>query len=367
MKKFLRFATALSAATLLMVTPVSVCANDTIPTAEQTATIYTENDGKFEGGAEFHYNPETEGLVIDGNGSFTIQDFNAADDSFHMNYTVICKDVIVPENVSEDKPLNTFVFSATLTKDTLCRENVFTYKGSDMEKKYNAMIAYYNKQGKTGCENDFVLNLLDDDTDPYTFTFTPEEPEIEKSEGFPTKEGILSQDFENKKCIFFEYYEHSEYLALYGLNAPALDKDELLKHLKNCDIKEVEVDGEMSFNGETENEKIAAMVLELLKANKDDPKKQPVVNIEATEATEETTEEYIPYMDEVFGVFLKGDADLNGSVDLADLTTVAKFNLNNEAYPLDNIVAYKNADMNGDGVVDGLDTSMLIEFNLNNK
>ena len=64
---------------------------------------------------------------------------------------------------------------------------------------------------------------------------------------------------------------------------------------------------------------------------------------------------------------LKGDADLNGVVDLADLTTVAKYNLNNESYPLANDTAYANADMNGDGVVDGLDTSALIENQLGKK
>ena len=64
---------------------------------------------------------------------------------------------------------------------------------------------------------------------------------------------------------------------------------------------------------------------------------------------------------------LKGDADVNGQVDLADLTTVAKYNLNNEAYPLANNTAYANADMNGDDVVDGLDTSALIENQLGKK
>ena len=61
---------------------------------------------------------------------------------------------------------------------------------------------------------------------------------------------------------------------------------------------------------------------------------------------------------------LKGDANLDSMVDLADLTTVAKYNLNNEAYPLANETAYDNADMNGDGKVDGLDTSALIENQL---
>lgn len=61
---------------------------------------------------------------------------------------------------------------------------------------------------------------------------------------------------------------------------------------------------------------------------------------------------------------IKGDADLSGKVDLADLTLIAKYNLNNEAYPLENETAYANADMNGDGVVDGLDISALIENQL---
>ena len=64
---------------------------------------------------------------------------------------------------------------------------------------------------------------------------------------------------------------------------------------------------------------------------------------------------------------LLGDADMGGIVELADLTTVAKYNLNNEAYPLANDTAYANADMNGDGIVDALDTSALIEDQLGKK
>ena len=60
----------------------------------------------------------------------------------------------------------------------------------------------------------------------------------------------------------------------------------------------------------------------------------------------------------------KGDADLNGTVDLSDLVTVSKYNLSNEAYPLINEIAFVNADMNDDDVVDGLDTSALIENQL---
>ena len=64
---------------------------------------------------------------------------------------------------------------------------------------------------------------------------------------------------------------------------------------------------------------------------------------------------------------LKGDADLSGTVDLADLTAVAKYSLSNSSYPLANDTAYANADMNGDGKVDGLDLSALIENQLGKK
>ena len=61
---------------------------------------------------------------------------------------------------------------------------------------------------------------------------------------------------------------------------------------------------------------------------------------------------------------LKGDADLNGTVDLADLTTIAKYNLSSSSYPLANETAFANADVNDDGKVDGIDVSMLIETQL---
>ena len=69
----------------------------------------------------------------------------------------------------------------------------------------------------------------------------------------------------------------------------------------------------------------------------------------------------------VVNATMKGDADLNDEVNLADLTTVAKYNLSSSSYPLENKTAFANADMNDDGVVDGLDTSILIEQQLGKK
>ena len=179
MSKFKKVLAVFSSVTALAVSsvPITSTAAEMIEypsgTNSYKATVYTENDGKFEGGAEYHYNPETKGLVIDGKGSFTIHDFNDIYASFDIDYTVVCKDVIVPENDDADKPINTFIFAATLTQEK--SEYVFTYKGSDMEKKYNDMMDFYESIGKEGSRNVFVLDLLDDGTDPYTFAFTPEE------------------------------------------------------------------------------------------------------------------------------------------------------------------------------------------------
>ena len=64
---------------------------------------------------------------------------------------------------------------------------------------------------------------------------------------------------------------------------------------------------------------------------------------------------------------LKGDADLNGEIGIADVIKVSKHNINSTAYPLANETAEANADMNNDNVVDGLDASALVEYNLGKK
>ena len=73
---------------------------------------------------------------------------------------------------------------------------------------------------------------------------------------------------------------------------------------------------------------------------------------------EETT---VPKGEERIKPTLRGDADMNGMVDLADLVAVSKHVLNRTAFPLKNSA---NADMNGDGVIDGVDISALIEEQL---
>ena len=83
---------------------------------------------------------------------------------------------------------------------------------------------------------------------------------------------------------------------------------------------------------------------------------------EITFDTEPNTKKDIPVLPTVLG-----DADMSGIVDLADLTTVAKYNLSSESFPLENEIAFANSDMNCDGIVDGLDISVMIEKQLGKK
>ena len=88
---------------------------------------------------------------------------------------------------------------------------------------------------------------------------------------------------------------------------------------------------------------------------------------ETTQPTEETTSpdtSETTQPDEPSKPTLRGDVDLNGFVELADLTALSKYLLSPSAFPLKNAVAKANADMNGDGLINIVDLSELIENQL---
>ena len=59
-----------------------------------------------------------------------------------------------------------------------------------------------------------------------------------------------------------------------------------------------------------------------------------------------------------------GDVDVNGLVELADVTALSKYLLSDKAFPLKNATAKENAQCKYDGVIDIIDLSKLIEYNL---
>ena len=88
-----------------------------------------------------------------------------------------------------------------------------------------------------------------------------------------------------------------------------------------------------------------------------------------TKDTESVTITTTPVVIDLSGI-IYGDVDLDGNVDLADVTTLAKHILSGVSYPLGNSSegsrerAEVSADVNGDGIIDARDLSKLIEYNL---
>ena len=85
---------------------------------------------------------------------------------------------------------------------------------------------------------------------------------------------------------------------------------------------------------------------------------------EITTATGEISTETTASTSEEVKAAKYGDVDLNGMVELADVTKLSKYLLNSAAFPLDSDTALKNADVTHDGIVNALDLSKLLEFNI---
>ena len=93
----------------------------------------------------------------------------------------------------------------------------------------------------------------------------------------------------------------------------------------------------------------------------------PTITSETTDSTTEVTSTTMSEpttLDEPTSPTLIGDTDVNGVVELADLTMLSKYLLNETAFPLKNAIATANADMNSDGLINTVDLSALINNQL---
>ena len=238
------------------------------------------NDCVLSEGVNYHYNPETGVMLLDGDGVLTNKDVTDIWASeFERGCTLIIgKNVkFLPDDFTDaygneiHREFNTEIFN--LTSEFM--HKTYVYSGSEAETEYNRLMnwfetVYRERTGLDEVDAQNSIRVLDSSVDAY--------------------------DILNGKV----------------------------------DISEIE-------GNDKDSEPTAV-----------NPKAENTV-ITTAEAT------------------LKGDADVNNEVNLADLTTVAKYNLSNSSYPLANDTAYANADMNSDGKVDGLDTSALIESQLGKK
>ena len=145
---------------------------------ENTLGLCLETDS----GVKFYYKKADRGLIIEGNGAFTLAEFETVKKNTGFNqpeYIVIGKDVVIPEDnlipegITDNYIyLNSFLMQCTtidrFEKKALC--SVYTYPGSDTENEFSKMIKSLNDADfETGDINSncFELNIIGDEINPY--------------------------------------------------------------------------------------------------------------------------------------------------------------------------------------------------------
>ena len=232
-------------------------------------TEFTENDGVLHDDVEYHYDPDTKGMYICGNGVFTEADGTNIEHGFDIKYYILGKDVKIGNTM-----LYYIDYDCSLwlvTQITGKERDVYFYQDSDAERLYEIYVKECLKP-----------NMFSSTQLPYP----------------PTRGKLLSYFAVTRLNDYTD-----PYTVLHGTS------------------------------GITPTPKYSA------KAVKDNT----VIKAKPT---------------------LKGDADMNGEVGLSDIITVSKYIISNIGYPLINLTAMANADLNGDGYVDPIDISILIEVNL---
>ena len=125
---------------------VRISAEETIA---ETPAVQMKNKfkllGRNDNNIRFYYKEADHGLIIDGTGSFTVDDYTqyCAPDMDCISYVVVGKNVEIPENITEhDANINMFI----ITVKDICRAELYTYPDTDCINKINAMVEYMKEQ-----------------------------------------------------------------------------------------------------------------------------------------------------------------------------------------------------------------------------
>ena len=142
-------------------------------------------EGKFEGGADWHYQRSRRCLIIDGGGTFDKKEYQEVFKQFReVDVVVFGKDVIYPEIPDEELAapgneykLDLFMHSLTALEDDAKSNSAvtYTYKGSDLENKFEKYLARYSQLfgGTIEYYKEYIfgLNIMPDDADPYSYEY----------------------------------------------------------------------------------------------------------------------------------------------------------------------------------------------------
>ncbi len=143
---------------------------------EQISTsVYAEESvqsGTFKSGLTWTYKNRV--LVIDGSGTLNEQEYLNTRSKYDVGAVVVGKDVMLPIIDDEDVKISLFIQSEA--DEAFSHLKLYTYKGSDTETKQHEMAeslaANDRARGANVSAQDYlnryVVNIIDDDTDPFS-------------------------------------------------------------------------------------------------------------------------------------------------------------------------------------------------------
>ena len=131
-----------------------------VPADVEIPPVQTENRiqllGRNHNNISFYYKEADHGLIIDGSGSFSVDDYIEYCGSVidHVNYIVVGKNVEIPESSEQESNINIFILSVM----GVSRSKLYTYADTDCVKKVNSMVEHMKKPEL------YNLNIIDENT-----------------------------------------------------------------------------------------------------------------------------------------------------------------------------------------------------------
>lgn len=393
-------------------------------TAVVTESVQT--DGVFSMGAEYHFIKGSDALILDGEGSFTAEEFDEVVKQLSPRTVVLGDNISVPDIEFMKSVLGTSAPYA-----------VYAHENSKAKDDYVNMIDTLEDSLKAeGLDPDEVkiwinyqFNLLSDSADIYK-DFTYDQVIIDRGaemEKYLMENGIEESIAREISSYYLmglhyrvrNYYDHPEYKEI--ANPDGTEKNErTAEYIRGLCLRAAEGEQDLLYNenkkgkgtvskflaengiNDNENKRITLMYVSGAKqslasgwGNVQNDKAPdwtpPMPNRTVSEVTEETqavTEAIteaetqaasvevptvksdrraaVKYLAEtpVATATLIGDVDLNGYVELADYIGIVKNCISDVAFPFVNETAEANADVNEDGKIDVRDAAKMAEFNL---
>lgn len=338
------------------------------------AEYVTGTSGTFESGVTYFYSEETKGLIFEGNGELSEDDFTKAMNSFNDIEFIFFGNDVTFECHYGSKFTAFFLALNQNWYNVVERPLIptYTYEGSEYTKQFDECMKEIGAN-----EGEFVYYTVEDGTDPYTFVDTL--PEL------PTQiiDGGLFWDVDKTHTSHSWHYEGTVYdgiseglLIINSIHDAPYTLEDVLKVVGDYAVTEVCL-GETDMSvlpAELQNcETIEEAEAELLRLiNEAKAEEQPIEETteatvptevtEPTEAVEENTAETIVESVEILADEIAedkteitlGDVNGNGKADVRDVSFIAREIAGGKAADLPD-----SADYNKDGVKNIRDAATL--------